>query len=176
MKSLRQLALQFERLNDWIGRAVAWLTFGMVLTTFAVVLLRYLFNSGSIAVQESITYMHALVFMLGAAYTLQQDGHVRVDILYRRASLRQRAIIDLAGTLFLLLPVCGFILFISWEYVAASWSLLEGSREAGGLPGVFLLKSAIPLMALLLVLQGLANLVRDLNRLLEPVADPAAER
>ncbi len=151
-----------EQLSEWSGRLVAWLTFAMVIVTFVVVLLRYLFDLGSIALQESISFMHALVFMLGAAYTLRHEGHVRVDIFYRRFGVRGRAWVDLLGVLFLLVPVTLFICWVSWDYVASSWSLLEGSREAGGLPGVFLLKSVIPLMALLLLLQGSAMGLRAL--------------
>lgn len=143
----------------------------MVLVTFIVVLLRYLFASGSIALQESITFMHAMVFMLGAAYTLRHEGHVRVDIFYRKFGPRGRAWVDLLGVLFLLLPVTLFITWISWEYVASSWSLLEGSREPGGLPGVFLLKSVIPLMALLLVLQGVAMGLQAWQTLRSPSAN-----
>jgi TRAP-type mannitol/chloroaromatic compound transport system permease small subunit len=145
-----------DQLNEWTGRLMAWLTLGMVGVTFSVVVLRYLFNTGSIALQESITAMHALIFMLGAAYTLRHEGHVRVDIFYRRFGVRGRAWVDLLGVMLLLLPVTLFIIWVSWEYVASSWSLHEGSREAGGLPGVYLLKSVIPLMALLLLLQGVA--------------------
>jgi TRAP-type mannitol/chloroaromatic compound transport system permease small subunit len=157
-----KLSLYIDRLNDWTGRLVAWLTLGMVLVTFTVVVLRYLFDTGSIALQESITYMHALVFMLGASYTLRHDGHVRVDIFYRRFSPIGRAWADLLGVLFLLVPVTLFIGWISWDYVATAWQLREGSREAGGLPGVYLLKAVIPLMALLLLLQGLAMGLRAL--------------
>lgn len=145
-----------DQLSEWTGLLMAWLTLAMVIATFSVVVLRYLFDLGSIALQESITTMHALIFMLGAAYTLRHEGHVRVDIFYRRLGERGRAWVDLLGVLLLLLPVTLFIIWVSWEYVATSWSLLEGSREAGGLPGVYLLKSAIPLMALLLLLQGVA--------------------
>ncbi len=152
-----------DQLSDWTGRLIAWLALAMVAVTFTVVVLRYLFDSGSIALQESITYMHALLFMLGAAYTLRHDGHVRVDIFYRKFGPRGRAWVDLLGVLFLLIPVTGFIAWISWDYVAASWALHEGSREAGGLPGVYLLKSVIPLMALLLLLQGVAMGLRALS-------------
>ena len=137
------------RLVDWldgvnrsVGLVVAWLALAMVLVTFVVVVLRYVFDSGSIALQESVTYMYAILFMLGAAYTLQQDGHVRVDILYQRFSRRARAWVDLLGSLFLLTPVCVFLFIASWDYVADAWSIREGSREAGGLPGVWLLKDA----------------------------------
>lgn len=145
-----------DQLSDWSGRLIAWLTFAMVIVTFLVAVMRYLFDFGSIALQESITYMHALVFMVGAAYTLRHEGHVRVDIFYRRFGPKGRAWVDLLGVLILLLPVTLFITWVSWDYVATSWELREGSREAGGLPGVYLLKSVIPLMAVLLLLQGVA--------------------
>lgn len=154
------LAKRLERVNEWAGHAVAWLTLAMVLVTFAVVVLRYAFNLGWIAMQESITYMHATVFLIGAAYTMKREGHVRVDIFYRKLGTRARALIDLLGAVMLLLPVCLFIAWISWEYVVASWTLWEGSREAGGLPGVFLIKTLILIMTALLVLQGIAQILR----------------
>ena len=128
---LQAIADRLDRLAEASGRVIAWLTLGMVLITFTVVILRYLFESGSIALQESVSYLHAMVFMLAAAYTLKHDGHVRVDIFYQRFTARGRAWVDLLGTLLLLFPVCLFIFFSSLGYVAASWSLLEGSREAG---------------------------------------------
>ncbi|MGD8743032.1 MAG: TRAP transporter small permease subunit [Granulosicoccaceae bacterium] len=163
---LSRLAGAIDSLNEWTGRSIAWLTLLMVLVQFAIVVLRYAFNIGWIAVQESILFMHALVFLLGAAFTLKRDAHVRVDIFYSRMSPRGKAMVDLLGTLALLLPVSLFIFITSWEYVTSSWHLLEGSREAGGLPGVFLLKSTILLMAGLLVLQGGAMLARSLVTLL----------
>lgn len=135
---------------------MSWLTFIMVMTTFLVVVLRYTFNIGSVPLQESVTYMHALVFMFGAAYTLKADGHVRVDIFYQRASQNIRAWIDCLGVLFLLLPVAGFILWSSWGYVADSWSIYESSGNSGGLPGVYLIKTTIIITAVLLILQGLS--------------------
>ena len=166
MNILARIAFHIDRLSEWTGRTIAWLTLGMVLVTFAVVLLRYLFNTGWIAMQESITTMHALVFMLGAAYTLRHDGHVRVDIFYQKFGPRGRAWVDLFGTLLLLLPVTVFIAWSSWEYVAIAWDLKEGSREAGGLPGVYLLKTAIPLMAALMLLQGISLALRSVLVLL----------
>ena len=159
---LRAIANKLDRFAERTGRFIAWLTLGMVVITFTVVVLRYLFNTGSIALQESITYLHATLFMLGAAWTLKQDGHVRVDIFYSKQTRRTRAWIDLTGTLLLLFPVCGFILFSSLDYVAASWSVQEGSQEAGGLDAVFLLKTAIPLMAVLLMLQGCAIILNNI--------------
>ncbi|WP_126457112.1 TRAP transporter small permease subunit [Sulfuriflexus mobilis] len=151
-----------DAFSDACGRAIAWLTLLMVLTQFAVVVLRYLFDTGWIALQESILFMHALVFLLGAAYTLRHEGHVRVDIFYEHLSRRRQALVDGLGTLFLLWPVCAYILWASWGYVTNSWQLLEGSREAGGLPGVFLLKTSILLMASLLALQGLSMFLKNL--------------
>jgi len=159
---LRAIANKLDWFAERTGRFIAWLTLGMVVITFTVVVLRYLFHSGSIALQESITYLHATLFMLGAAWTLKQDGHVRVDIFYSKHSRRTRAWIDLVGTLLLLFPVCGFILFSSLDYVAASWSVQEGSQEAGGLDAVFLLKTAIPVMAVLLMLQGCAIILNNI--------------
>lgn len=146
-----------DHINDMVGRSISWLTLLMVIVTFLVVVLRYVFNSGSIAMQESIIYLHTFVFMLGIAYTLKQNGHVRVDIFYEKMSLRRRAWVDLLGTIFLLIPFCIFIIVISWNYVLLSWSLLEGSRDAGGIPALFLLKTTIPVMAVLLMLQGIAQ-------------------
>ena len=162
MKTLRKIASLCDSISDWTGKGIAWLTLFMVLVTFTVVVLRYLFNMGWIAMQESIVYMHALVFMLGAAYTLRHNGHVRVDIFYVRMGPRGKAWVDLFGVLFMLIPVCAFIAWISWEYVAVSWELLEGSPEAGGLPGRFLLKSAIPAMAILMIIQGISQALNAL--------------
>jgi TRAP-type mannitol/chloroaromatic compound transport system permease small subunit len=135
----------------------------MVLVTFAVVVLRYAFNTGWIAMQESITYLHATVFMLGAAYTFKHDGHVRVDIFYQKFGDKGRAWVNLVGTILLLYPLMIFILWVSWDYVAESWKVMEGSREAGGLPGVFLLKSLLLLMPVAMMMQGLATILRSLD-------------
>ncbi len=159
---LHALARGIDRFSETTGRIVAWMTLGTVLVTFAVVVLRYVFNSGSIALQEFISYLHATVFMLGAAYTLKHDGHVRVDIIYRDLGPRARAWVNLCGTLLMLVPVCAFILYVSWDYVAVSWSMGEGSQEAGGLDAVFLLKTVIPLMAALLLLQGLSMVLHSI--------------
>jgi len=149
-----------ERFIDWSGRTVSWLTLLMVIVTFIVVVLRYVFDIGWIALQESITYMHAMVFLIGSSWAMQQEAHVRVDIFYSRFSSKTKAWIDLFGSLLMLLPVMVFVAWISWEYVSESWSVLEGSREAGGLPGVFLLKSLIPVLAVMLILQALVQIVR----------------
>jgi len=147
-----------RRLIDWSGRTVAWLTLVMTLLTFAIVVLRYGFNLGWIGLQESVTYLHAVVFMVAAAWAFQTDDHVRVDIFYRDRSERYRAWVNLAGTLVFLVPFSVFLLYIAWDYVAASWSMREASREAGGLPLVWLLKGLLLLLPTLLLLQAASTL------------------
>ena len=153
------------RLVAFTGRSVAWVTLAMTLLTFLVVLLRYGFNLGWIWLQESVTYLHATVFMVAAAWALQTDDHVRVDIFYRGRSSRYRAWVNLLGTLLLLVPFALFLLIIGWDYVAASWATLEGSREAGGLPLVFLLKSLILVMPALLLLQSWSSVRQCIGEL-----------
>jgi TRAP-type mannitol/chloroaromatic compound transport system permease small subunit len=145
-----------DRISIATGQAAAWLTLLMVLLTFVVVVLRYAFDSGVIWLQESVTWMHAMVFMLGAAYTLQSEEHVRVDIFYRNMSARRRAIVNLLGVLFFIAPLCVFFVVESFDYVRASWSIREVSRNSGGLPYPFvpLLKSALLVMPVAVLLQG----------------------
>jgi TRAP-type mannitol/chloroaromatic compound transport system permease small subunit len=154
-----------DALSSTVGRAVSWLTAAMVLLTFVIVALRYFFDTGFIWMQESVTWMHAAVFMLGGAYALRTGDHVRVDVFYKRLTPQGRAGIDLLGTLLFLLPLCGYVLFESLPYVQQSWEIRERSREASGLPGLFLLKSLIPLTAVLLALQGVSDIVRAWRRI-----------
>lgn len=133
----------------------------LVLNTGLVVLLRYGFGIGNTALQELSTYLHASVFLLGAAWTLQRGGHVRVDIFYRRMSARAQAWVNALGTLVFLLPLCGYILIASWDFAAGSWSIRETSSEPGGLPFVYLLKTLIPLMAVNLAIAALAEFLRS---------------
>lgn len=143
-----------SRVVEKSGQAVAWLTLLMVLLTFSIVILRYGFNLGWIWLQEIVIYLHVAVFTIAAAWTLQQDGHVRVDIFYTNMPEKRRALVDLLGTVLFLVPFCLFVLIISWPYVANSWQLLESSREAGGLPLVFVLKSLILILPALLLVQA----------------------
>lgn len=156
MDKLEAFARGVDALNERIGRAVSWLTLAMVLVTFFVAVMRYGFAWGRVWIQESYVWMHGIVFMIGAGYTLLHNGHVRVDIFYRPASLRYRALVDLFGSLLLLLPMVVTVFVVSWPYVLESWLKLETSREAGGLPGLFLLKTVILLFCVLVGLQGLS--------------------
>jgi len=155
------IAERIKVLSEWTGRLTAWLTVPMVAGTFIIVVLRYMFDLGWIWMQEGVVWLHAAVFMLAAAYTLKRDEHVRVDIFYREMPPWRKAIVNAAGTVLFLLPVCVFLAITSWDYMSTSWSIHEGSREAGGLPYPFvpLLKSLIPLTAILIALQGIADVL-----------------
>ncbi|WP_279243983.1 TRAP transporter small permease subunit [Candidatus Litorirhabdus singularis] len=155
-----------DNVTDRFGALLAWLCLAMALATGIVVILRYGFGIGSIALQESVTYMHATLFMLGAAYTLRSGGHVRVDIFYRSFSDRSRAWVNSFGAIVFLMPLCLIILGISWRFVTESWAVRESSVDPGGIPAVFLLKSIIPLMAINLLFQGFAELLRNALTLL----------
>jgi TRAP-type mannitol/chloroaromatic compound transport system permease small subunit len=170
MATLRSLVQFIDALTDRCGRVLAWLALFMALLTAAIVVMRYGFNTGSILAQELVTYMHGSLFMLGAAYALKQGAHVRVDIFYRNFSPRGQAWVNSLGGIVFLLPLCVFIAGVSWSYVAESWSIMETSPEPGGIPAVFLLKTLIPLMALNLLLQGLAEILRAALLLVEEPA------
>ena len=160
-----RLADYLDAISVAVGRATAWLTLAMVLVTFVIVVMRYVLGAGLIWLQESLTWMHAFVFMMGAAYTLQQDDHVRVDIFYRNMSPRYRAWVNLLGVLIFVIPMCGFFVYASWDYVAAAWSIREVSRNAGGLPYPFIpaLKSVLIVMPVAVALQGLSLMSRSVQ-------------
>ena len=162
MASSGQQGGWMERFHVLTGKAAAWLTLVMAVMTGVIVIMRYVFDAGLIWMQESVIWMHAAVFMLGAAYTLQQDEHVRVDIFYRTMRPRTRAIVDLAGVLLFLLPFCAYLAWVSLDFAAAAWSMREITREPGGLPfpAIPLLKSIVIIMPLTLALQGLSMLLR----------------
>jgi TRAP-type mannitol/chloroaromatic compound transport system permease small subunit len=156
----RRIADGIDRITAAVGRAAVWCCLYAVLAEFAVVLMRYALGIGSIKFQESVLYAHAGLFMLAAAWTLQIGGHVRVDVFYASASTRMRALVDLLGSLLFLLPFAATLAALSFAYVERSWGILERSREASGLPFVYLLKALIPIFALLIGLQGVAQALR----------------
>ncbi len=149
-----------DRFTAAIGRAVAWLALVIVLLQFALVVARYVFGFGSIWLTETVVYANAALFLLAAAWTLCAGGHVRVDVFYANASVRRRALIDLAGSLLLLLPFALVLLWLAAPYAARSWAILERSQESSGLPLVFLLKTLIPVFALMMALQGVSQAIR----------------
>lgn len=170
--SLHTFASGLQAFTQFIGKTCRWFSLAMVIVTCLVVILRYLFDYSSIAMQETVMYLHASLFMLGAAYTWQQQGHVRVDVLYHKWSKPIQQRIDLLGTLFLLLPTCLFLIYISWDYVLMSWAYSEKSHEAGGLPFVYLLKTLIITLPLLLIIQAISNVLSSFLNLNQ---DPKAE-
>jgi len=156
-----------DRLSTVLGKMAAWLTLVMVFVTFVIVVMRYVFDAGLIWLQETVIWMHAFVFMVGAAYALQKDEHVRVDIFYRKLSSRGRALVDLLGVLLFLLPLCVFLAWKAFDFVALSFRMHEASRESGGLPYpmIPLLKSILLVMPVTVGLQGIALLLQSLRTL-----------
>ena len=161
MNALARFVRTVDTLNEWVGRGTAWLCLAMVLITFGVVVLRYAFSLGWVWLQESYVWLHGIVFMVGAGYTLLHGGHVRVDIFYRSKDARFKAWVDLFGSLLLLMPMIVVVFWAGADYIRDSWMRLEQSREAGGLHGLFLLKSVIWVFCVLLGLQGLSLAARS---------------
>ena len=170
---IERLADAIDRLNTAVGRVAMWGSLFIVLAGFSVVVLRYLFGTGSLALSESVIYAQAALFLLASPLTLRTGGHVRVDVFYGTASPRTKALVDLAGSLVFLLPFAGVLVLFSVPYAARSWSLMEHSREASGLPLVYLLKTLIPVFAVLLGLQGIAQAIRAALVLLGPASQPS---
>ena len=154
-----------DRINTALGKVISWFTLFMVIITFVVVVMRYVFDAGFIWIQESVVWMHAAVFMLGAAYTLHDEEHVRVDVFYRNMSDKRRAWVDLVGVLIFLLPVCVFLGWKSFDFVVQSWSIRESSREPGGMPYPFIpmLKTVLLLMPVTVGLQGVSLFLKSLR-------------
>ncbi len=165
MQGLLAIAEKIDCFSETLGKIVSRMILLMVAITFGIVVLRYGFNWGRIWMQESYVWINGIVFMLGASFTMLKDAHVRVDIVYRGATGRAQAFIDLLGSLFLLLPTMAIIGYLSFPYIAQSWRRFEASREANGLPGLFLLKSVLLIFAALMFLQGLSLAIRSLAKL-----------
>ena len=161
LRTLKTSLSAVEKFTEVTGRFISWATVTMMILVVLVVITRYFLGLGSIALQESVTYLHCLVFMMGFAFTLKHDGHVRVDIFYRGFSPRFKAIVNLIGGLLFLIPFCLLIFFTSWDYVLASWVIRETSAENNGLPFIYLLKTLMLLMPATLVLQGIAEIIRS---------------
>ncbi len=152
------ILLKMINMIDWVNaktaRSLSWLLLFMGLANFGIACLRYSLDLGWVWTKDLVIYMHSLLFMLSMAYTLQEDAHVRIDIFYRALSAKKQAMVNFFGFFFLLLPFCLLMIFTSWPYVWNSWSIWEDSPQTGGLPGLFLIKTSLLLMPLLLLLQG----------------------
>ncbi|MDH5592504.1 MAG: TRAP transporter small permease subunit [Gammaproteobacteria bacterium] len=153
-----------DAITEWTGRTACWLVLALVLLICYDVAMRYLFQQGSVALQELEWHLFALIFLLGAAYTLKHDEHVRVDIVYqsRFMSDNNRAWVNILGTLFLLLPFCILMLVAAWPFVENAFYYNEGSPDPGGLPYRFLLKGSLLIAFSLLILQGIAEILRNI--------------
>ena len=166
----RGAARAIDAVNEWIGRAVAWLVLALVLLIGWDVAMRYLFSRGSVALQELEWHLFAMLFLLGAAYTLKHDAHVRVDVLYQSRWMNpaRRALVNLLGSVLFLIPFCVLVIVSAWPFVTAAWVHGEGSPDPGGLPHRWLLKACIPLGFGLLLLQGVALALHSLDALRGP--------
>jgi TRAP-type mannitol/chloroaromatic compound transport system permease small subunit len=167
MSFVHKLVQTIDAFTDRSGRVLAWLALAMALLITAIVIMRYGFNTGSIFSQELVTYMHATLFMLGTAYALKHGAHVRVDIFYRQFSARGKSWVNALGGVVFLIPLCLFIVGVSWNFVNESWAMRETSSELGGIAAVYLLKALIPLMGINLLLQALAETLRSTLELVE---------
>ena len=162
MNALKMLCNVFDGINEWVGRIVSWVTLGLVLIVFSDVVMRYLFNTSFVFVQELEWHVFGFIFLMGAGYTLLHDGHVRVDIIYQNRSPRAQAWINLLGVLFFMLPGCLMVIVTSWKFTSNSWMIMEGSPDPGGIPFRFLLKGTITTGFVLLFLQGISIGLRSL--------------
>lgn len=167
-KPLLSLGIKIDAITEAIGKMVSWLVVILVFLVGYDVLMRYIFGRGSIAIQELEWHLFSIVFLIGAAYTLKHDEHVRLDIFYRSRFLtdRQRAWIDAVGALLILVPFCLLIIISAWPFVAQAYIHNEGSPDPGGLPARWLIKTVIPLGFGLLCLQGIAEIIKKFNRAL----------
>lgn len=156
MDGIANLARTIDSVNEAIGKVVSWAALGLVLVQFGIVMMNFLYAEGVIAVQESLTYMHSLLFLGAAGYTLLHNGHVRVDIFYSKMEEKKKAYVNLIGSFVILFPVLTFIGIYAWPFVMQSWEILEGSVETSGLHIVYILKSMILLFVFSTFIQGIA--------------------
>ena len=158
-----------DRFSEMCGRALSWLVLALVLLVAYDVIMRYFFLSGSIAIQELEWHLFSVIFLLGAAYTLKHDGHVRLDLVYRSGFMSdyRRAWVNLVCSLLFLIPFSILIIKSAWPFVAQAYLFAEGSPDPGGLPYRWVLKAAIPLGFFLLIIQGISESLKSLSVILE---------
>jgi TRAP-type mannitol/chloroaromatic compound transport system permease small subunit len=161
MRRLRSVADAIDRLNNRLGQALSWLTVMLVAITASVAILRYVLSVGWVWMQDAYLWIFGTMILMGAAYALLHDRHVRVDFFYNRRGPRYRAAINLLGTVVFLFPTIGMLAWVNYPYVRSAWGRLEGSLEAGGLPGVFLLKSVLLVFCIPLAAQGISFAIRN---------------
>ena len=153
----------FDKSNKVIGEYISWFIVFMVIIQLTIVMARYIFGVGFLKLQELLIYLHGLSFTLAAGYTLLSDEHVRVDLIYRASSDMYKSVINILGSLFFLIPFCLITYSTSFPYVERSWKILEGSPETSGLNAVFLLKTALIIFPLLLLIQAISIIYRNIK-------------
>ena len=156
MEAIKTVSLIIDKINEWVGCGVAWVTLGLVLVVFIDVVMRYLFNTSFVFTQELEWHLFGFIFLIGAGYTLLHDGHVRVDIIYQRLGSKGQAWVNLGGVLLFLIPGCLMVISTSWKFTMNSFAILEGSPDPGGIPLRFIIKGCIPAGFTLLLLQGIS--------------------
>jgi len=174
VNALAKLSRSIDKLNLWVGQSVAWATWVVVLVVFVDVVMRYAFNTSFVFVQELEWHLFAFIFLMGAGYTLLNDGHVRVDIFYQRLTPTAKAWINLFGVVLFLIPGCILVIATSWSFVANSFAVMEGSPDPGGIPYRFLLKACVPAGFILLLLQGISMGIKSLFTILDRELEPGA--
>ncbi|MFH2059911.1 MAG: TRAP transporter small permease subunit [Pseudomonadota bacterium] len=162
MRFLERFVGFVDSLSDKIGHLVGWMTTLMVLVVFFDTVMRYAFNQGNVALQELEWHLFSIVFLIGAAYTLKDDGHVRVDILYVNLSKKTKAWIDFLGVFFFLIPFSVMVILSTKGFIMNSWAVKEVSPDPGGLQAYYIIKSMIPLGFSLLIVQGLSQAAKNL--------------
>jgi TRAP-type mannitol/chloroaromatic compound transport system permease small subunit len=162
MPALAFIVRAISRLNGLIGWLLSFCTLAIVLVCFTVVVMRYGFRTGSVALQDLYVWLNGAMFMGIAGYALLKDAHVRVDIFYRDTPVRRRAVVDIAGSLLFVAPFLTLLSIYAWPYVRRSWAIMEGSGNFGGLPGLYVLKSFLLVFVAVVGLQALAMCLRGI--------------
>ena len=160
---MKQFQILIDKLTDNIANGLLYILIVLIVLVFSTVFFRYVFNMSYIIIQEIIMYLHALIFMFGISYALKENSHVKIDVLYNSLNKTTQRVISIAGLVSFILPTALFIIYISIDMVTQSWTILEGSSEAGGLNLVFILKSLIPISGFLILLQGISELIKHIR-------------
>ena len=161
---MKQFQILIDKVIDNIAKILTYLLVSMIILVFITVIIRYMLNISYVALQELVMYFHALIFMFGVSYALKEKSHVKIDIIYNSLSKKNQYFISMLGTIIFIIPTSLFIIYSSMDMVIQSWSLLEGSSEAGGLDLIFILKSVIPIMGFLIFIQALSDIIKYMDR------------
>ena len=161
---MKQFQILIDKIIDNITNILTYLLVSMIILVFITVIIRYMLNISYVALQELVMYFHALIFMFGVSYALKEKSHVKIDIIYNSLSKKNQYFISMLGTIIFIIPTSLFIVYSSMDMVTQSWSLLEGSSEAGGLDLVFILKSVIPIAGFLIFLQALSDIIKYMDK------------